>query len=256
MRLLCPRDRRPSCRCIQSRLGGVSSGPQAWGAAALRPQCLSWVLWLLAGTRTLQPGSNGQADGVRAPSSGRRAGGGPRGACPGPQVVCASSVPAPGGPVVPVVTVTAEATPALHTPPVRPVSPPRARSRGASADTAPDAVSSRNCRAEWDLGYDSGAGVGSRPPGQREATARVLLVSTAASAARRETAAVGWRGRGVPAVAERGPQPASGAAFGAETAFSDDAGHVLLQTQRGTVAAGGSRPGPCRGRRLHGRAPR
>lgn len=66
----------------------------------------------------------------------------------------------------------------------------------------------------------------------------------------------GVRGCGVPALAEQGRQPAPGAAFGAETAFSDDACCVLLETQRGTVDAGGSRPHLCRGRWPHRRAPR
>lgn len=66
----------------------------------------------------------------------------------------------------------------------------------------------------------------------------------------------GVRGCGVPALAEQGRQPAPGAAFGAETAFSDDACCVLLETQRGTVDVGGSRPHLCRGRWPHRRAPR
>lgn len=66
----------------------------------------------------------------------------------------------------------------------------------------------------------------------------------------------GVRGCGVPALAEQGRQPAPGAAFGAETAFSDDACCVLLETQRGTADVDGSRPHLCRGRWPHRRAPR
>lgn len=90
----------------------------------------------------------------------------------------------------------------------------------------------------------------------------MLLVGAAASDDCGETSAVGWRGDegvrgcGVPALAEQGRQPAPGAAFGAETAFSDDACCVLLETQRGTADVDGSRPHLCRGRWPHRRAPR